>query len=466
MEAFDPIRSDSVRTSAEIHVERPGYQRAKRAFDICFSVLGLVAFAPFTLLVALAIKLTSPGPVFYRQVRVGRNGCPFSILKFRTMIPGADRQGPSVTKDRDPRITRIGRLLRRTKLDEFPQLWNVLIGDMSFVGPRPEVPRYVERYTPEQRQLLHFRPGVTDLATLVFRDEEVLLRNATDVEEFYVQHCIPRKFQLNMDYARRATLFEDMMIILETLCPYWIGVACGYAIILTISLWLAYLLRFDFAVPAQELVQMKRLGLFIVPLQLLFLVRGRQISGLLSYFDVTEMKLLASGLAQAALVQMLIWYVTEGDYMPGRSVIVVDAAVGFLLLVAVRTGMRNLRRARQSKIKSAANECGVIRVGVVGAGELGAWLARQFNTSAKRGRIVSVFFDDDPDKWNLQLCDVPVAGMPELLLNGFWKGKLDEVIVAIPSAKPERQQQILSILGAAGIRARTLPSINALFADA
>jgi FlaA1/EpsC-like NDP-sugar epimerase len=242
-------------------------------------------------------------------------------------------------------------------------------------------------------------------------------------------------------------------------------VACGYTLVLAISLWLAYLLRFDFHLPTDEVANMKRLGLFIIPMELFFLFRGRQISGLLSYFDVAEMKLLASGLAQATALQLVVWFVTQGDFMPGRGVILVNGGLAFLLLLALRTGLRHLRLMRQSRTKQRGTGEGVLQVGIVGAGELGGWLARQFNAAGRGRRKVVVFFDDDADKWNMRLCDVPVAGMPECLANGSWQGRLDEVIVAVPGATAERQQQILSILAAANIRARTLPSIDELFSD-
>jgi lipopolysaccharide/colanic/teichoic acid biosynthesis glycosyltransferase len=189
----------------------------KRSFDICFSALGLLVLAPLGLLVAIAIKATDHGPIFYSQTRVGHLGSSFRIWKFRTMVVNADKLGLSVTKDGDPRITHIGRLLRKTKLDELPQLWNVLKGDMSFVGPRPEVPRYVACYTAAQKQVLDLKPGITDLATLEFRNEEDLLRTVDDTETFYIQHCIPRKIALNLAYAQGANLWEDTKIILRTL---------------------------------------------------------------------------------------------------------------------------------------------------------------------------------------------------------------------------------------------------------
>src|SRR5688572_4472501 len=181
---------------------------AKRVYDVVFSCCGLILLSPVFLLIALFVKITDGGKIFYWQTRIGRYGRPFRICKFRTMVPEADQIGPSVTKDGDARITKIGRILRRTKLDELPQLWNVLRGEMSLVGPRPEVPRYVEHYTAEQREILRFKPGITDLASLCFRDEETLLRNTEGLEEFYVQHCIPRKLKLNREYAQTANLLS------------------------------------------------------------------------------------------------------------------------------------------------------------------------------------------------------------------------------------------------------------------
>lgn len=443
---------------------RHWYPILKRTYDVFFAVVGLVLLAPLGIILAAIIKLSDRGPIIYRQRRIGQHGKPFDILKFRTMMVDADKQGPSVTKDQDPRITRIGRILRKAKLDELPQLGNVLNGSMSFVGPRPEVPRYVDRYTPEQRQILDYKPGITDLATLVFRNEESLLRNADNVEEFYVQHCIPRKFRLNLRYAKSANLLEDTLIVIETLCPYWFGIACGYILALAISLWLSYHLRFDFLVPETEWVNLHKMWFAIIPLQMAFLVWRKQFGGLLSYFDVPEMKQLAYGLSLAGAVQLSVWYISDGDLMPGRSIILINSLLAFVMLVGIRTLLRNLRQILASRIKDPGDTPGTLRVGIVGAGELGAWLARQFNARSNDLRRVEVFFDDDADKWHQRLCDVPVIGMPECILDGSWAGKLDEVILAIPGASPERVKQILDILETAKIRARTLPSLQEILA--
>ena len=193
---------------------------AKRCFDLFFSTLGLIVLAPLFVLLALCVKASDGGPVFFRQHRVGRHGKLFWIWKFRSMVIDAERKGLKVTRGNDPRITPIGRWLRKMKLDELPQLWNVWIGNMSFVGPRPEVPRYVDLYTAEQRQILNLRPGITDLATLKFRNEEELLRQAEDVEAFYVEQCVPRKIELNLLYAQRANVWQDTWIILQTVLPF------------------------------------------------------------------------------------------------------------------------------------------------------------------------------------------------------------------------------------------------------
>lgn len=194
---------------------------AKRIYDLLLAFIGLLVLSPLLLLISVLVRLSDGGPVFFKQQRVGRNGHLFGIWKFRTMVMNADKMGLKITSRNDPRITRLGRILRKTKLDELPQLYNVLRGEMSFVGPRPEVPRYVALYTPAQSEILKLKPGITDLATLEFRDEEELLRSAGDVERFYVEHCLPRKIELNLLYARKANLWQDTIIIFQTILPWW-----------------------------------------------------------------------------------------------------------------------------------------------------------------------------------------------------------------------------------------------------
>jgi lipopolysaccharide/colanic/teichoic acid biosynthesis glycosyltransferase len=188
-----------------------------RCFDWLMALIGLTLLAPLFLLVAVAVKLGDGGPVFYLQQRVGRHGRPFRILKFRTMAPGADQRGLPITTDRDARVTRVGKWLRAWKLDELPQLANVLVGDMGLVGPRPEVPRYVALYTPEQARVLSLRPGITDPASIAYRSESQLLRHCQDPEAYYIQTLLPDKLRINLAYAARAGFWSNLRIILATL---------------------------------------------------------------------------------------------------------------------------------------------------------------------------------------------------------------------------------------------------------
>ena len=189
----------------------------KRAMDIVISGGALLVIWPVLLLIALAIKIDDPGPVFYRQVRVGKDGKEFRIFKFRTMIVDADKKGLQITVGKDNRITRIGRLLRKTKLDELAQLINVFVGEMSFVGPRPEVPRYVNLYTPYQRQVLLVRPGITDYASIAYRNENDMLEGAEDPDRMYIDVIMPDKIELNMKYLREISPLADIRLILSTI---------------------------------------------------------------------------------------------------------------------------------------------------------------------------------------------------------------------------------------------------------
>lgn len=189
----------------------------KRCLDLIVASFALVLLSPMLLLIALAIKRESMGPVLYRGLRVGLGGRDFAMLKFRTMVVGADKIGGPSTPDGDPRITRVGRYLRKYKLDELPQLLNVVKGDMNLVGPRPEVPQYVAMLTQEEQQILTVRPGLTDLATLWNPDEGGALAGTDDPERAYLEMIRPKKIQLQLEYVRRRNLQMDLWIIWQTI---------------------------------------------------------------------------------------------------------------------------------------------------------------------------------------------------------------------------------------------------------
>jgi lipopolysaccharide/colanic/teichoic acid biosynthesis glycosyltransferase len=431
---------------------------AKRAYDVVLSLFGLVALSPLFLAIAALIKTTDHGAVFYRQRRIGLGGKPFLIWKFRTMRPQAEATGPLVTSDRDARVTPIGRVLRKTKVDELPQLWNVLKGEMSLVGPRPEIPKYVECYTPEQRAILKFKPGITDLASVHFRNEEMLLTNAQDVEEFYVRHCIPKKLQLNLEYAAQANLLTDTWIILQTLCPYWICLLTAYSLVLAASFLLSCQLVYDFTLPSRLYRDLAGTLLAFVAVQLGALIWRKQCKGLLSYFSLPELRQISTALGFACLLLLGLRAVAPG--WPPRNVILVDALVSFCALSGLRLLLRHWRES--SSAGEAALDEAPVRVGIIGAGGAGSQLARELMLKKRFGRSVVAFFDDDVQKWHKLLHNIPVVGMPECLLEG-WAGKLDEVIIAMPEATAGRIRQVGRLLQQAGLRAYMAPSMHTVW---
>ena len=189
----------------------------KRLFDIISSASGLLLLSPIFLIVTLLIKLDSAGPVLYRQMRVGMNFRRLWIIKFRTMENQADKKGLQITAGGDKRVTRLGRLLRKGKIDELPQLFNVLRGEMSLVGPRPEVEKYVELYKKDYEEILKIRPGITDISSVIFSNEERVLQNQSDPEWYYKHILLPEKIKLAREYMRRASFFYDMKVIFRTL---------------------------------------------------------------------------------------------------------------------------------------------------------------------------------------------------------------------------------------------------------
>lgn len=189
----------------------------KRIFDVICSGLGIIVLSPVLIIIAILIKKGSDGPVFFKQIRVGEKGRNFEILKYRTMVVDAEKLGRQITVGNDSRITKIGGFLRKYKLDELPQLFNVFKGDMSLVGPRPEVPRYVELYNEEQIKVLDVKPGITDLASIRYRDENDLLGTAEDPDDMYINTIMPDKLALNLEYIRKSNVFFDIYIIINTI---------------------------------------------------------------------------------------------------------------------------------------------------------------------------------------------------------------------------------------------------------
>ncbi|WP_418223345.1 sugar transferase [Clostridium isatidis] len=189
----------------------------KRIFDFVISLIGIIIISPILIIVAICIKLDSKGNILFLQKRIGKDGKPFNIYKFRTMVNDAEKLGAQITVGKDSRITRVGAFLRKYKIDELPQLFNVLKGDMSLVGPRPEVPRYVKLYTEEERRVLKVRPGITDLASIRYSDENDILGKVENPEEYYINVIMKDKLKLNLEYIEKSNIVFDIYLIIKTI---------------------------------------------------------------------------------------------------------------------------------------------------------------------------------------------------------------------------------------------------------
>lgn len=192
-------------------------QFIKRIFDVIMSSIGIIVLSPVFIIVSIAIKISSPGKILFLQKRVGKDGVEFNIYKFRTMVSDAEKLGKQITVGNDSRITKVGAFLRKFKIDELPQLFNVFTGDMSLVGPRPEVPKYVALYTNEQRKVLSIRPGITDMASLRYKDENDILGKVDNPEEHYINVIMQDKLSLNLEYIEKSNIIFDISLILKTI---------------------------------------------------------------------------------------------------------------------------------------------------------------------------------------------------------------------------------------------------------
>lgn len=210
------MKNSSVKEYYSALQEKSGQLKWKRRLDIVLSCLLLLVLSPVMLAIGVLVRLDSPGSALFCQERITQYGRRFQIYKFRTMVKGGNRLGPAVTRLGDQRVTRIGRFLRKTRLDELPQLFNIMAGDMTFVGTRPEVPAYVKRYTPEMQATLLLPAGVTSLASIRFKEEEKLLGNGAEIDKVYLEKILPKKMEWNLNYLRNFSLWRDGKILVST----------------------------------------------------------------------------------------------------------------------------------------------------------------------------------------------------------------------------------------------------------
>ncbi len=404
------------------------YAVLKRLFDLFFSFVGLLIAFPFMVAIAIVIKLTSKGSVFFRQERVGLQGKIFKIYKFRTMFIRADA-GPGVTAKNDSRITGIGRLLRLTKLDELPQLINVLSGEMSFVGPRPEIPDLVAGYTSEQRALLSVKPGITSPATIYHRDEEEISGSPEEVMDYHRNVLVPKKAQYDLAYVEKRSLVYDVKLILLTLLSV-VSNESGYVrekavknrraiiivavmVLLCISYYLAFLIRFEGNIPSYYDWKLKRTLPLMVMIEFIFLGFLGQLEGYWRYVSISDIIAVAKSLVLAAVTMLIVeYFFLAGSYPTG--VVFINGFIAFLLLSGQRLSLRLLREA-YAPITPKSRENAII----LGAGDRGERVFREIRNNPDLALSVVGFIDTKSSMKGVKIHGIPVLGnftdLPELV---------------------------------------------------
>ena len=468
----------------------------KRALDVLAAAGGLLLLAPLLLLIAAAIKLDTPGPVFFRQQRVGRHGVLFDIFKFRTMTVGADTGGRQVTVAGDARITRVGAWLRRSKLDELAQLLDVLRGTMSLVGPRPEVPRYVAHYPPEWRErLLSVRPGITDFASVRYHDENELLARATDPEREYIEVVLPTKLRYALHYVDRPSLASDLQVLGLTLRTVFVpSLPSPWSLIRMndskLWAWLDQTMSAlnprnrTLAVLADALVVLAcwhftylfRLGferwqpgrpwyddwvsVGVVLAYLLFMALTGVPRGLWRFFGFDDFKRIAAGCLMAGTASAVVVLMAQLVGV-ARAVLLLHPLFCMLALGLLRMAYRMVWEHARSRTSGDDGE--PRRAIVLGAGEA----ARRLVSAIHRrdGWTVLALLDDDPAKRGLRIGGVTVqGGVADLTLPHILTGAT-HVIVAMPGAPAEHRERVLALARHTGLAVMSVPSQMELQAD-
>jgi FlaA1/EpsC-like NDP-sugar epimerase/lipopolysaccharide/colanic/teichoic acid biosynthesis glycosyltransferase len=479
---------------------------SRRILDVLVSAPAIVLLAPLGIIIAAAVRLADGGPVIFTQSRVGRHGRPFPMYKFRTMLPGAERLGTLVTAGGDARVTRVGRWLRRTKLDELPQLWNVLVGDMALVGPRPEVPRFVEHYSESERRVLAVRPGLTDPAALAFVDEEERLRGAADPERLYLDELMPAKLRLNLDYMARASWAGDVAILgatascvlgrvaavltggrsparavaaaltessdpatasaastpARTAAAFVIRHRRSFIVLLYAALGAAGFLaavglRYDFAPPRD--VWMAALAL--LPVLLVMRLTVYQVMGLFrgywQHFGLRDLVLTARAATLGSLLFATVLVLGGWWAWVGAAVILLD----WLLAITLAGGVHVLARSIREGHLPLRDRPGQ-RTIVIGAGEAGERVVRQFQHEPRLGIHPVCLVDDDPAQLGRRLhglrIDGSTADLPVLCI----RYDIALLVIAVPSATPAELRALVQGCMATGLPFKVVRPVGEL----
>ncbi len=446
----------------------------KRAFDLLAAVFGLVLLSPVFVVVAVLIRLDSPGGVFFRQVRVGRGGRPFRIFKFRTMVADAPTRGASITVEGDHRITRVGAFLRRYKLDEFPQLLNVVAGHMSLVGPRPEVPEMVAHYTGAQRAVLSVRPGITDYASVTYRDENEVLAQSSDPIRTYIDHVMPRKLELNLLYLARRSLAEDVRVILVTVYLSLRGLLArtgkiGQAFVdgffFAAGLALAYLAHFEFDLPAPYREQLVLVLPGVVAARLVTNAAFGVYRVLWTCISLNDVPRFLGSIATVSALLFVVGRVSSGTDLHvviPFGVIALDGALGLSGVLSVRLLGRALHEAAADGVVPVRDDAD--KVLILGAGRVGRMTARQIRLHANLNMVLVGFLDDDEGKRGSRIEGARVLGSLDDLDRVFDAHRVSTVFLSIGALPTQRRRELAARCTELGVRLRDVPGVGVLIA--
>jgi lipopolysaccharide/colanic/teichoic acid biosynthesis glycosyltransferase len=448
----------------------PAGMFAKQCVDFVVVLLGTICLLPVFAIVAILIKLDSAGPVFFRQKRVGLNGRLFEIFKFRTMVDGAYRMGSRLTTKRDPRITRLGRLLRWSKVDELPQLFNVLYGDMSLIGPRPEDPYFVKFYSPEERQVLRARPGIVGPSQILGRDEvEDYPDGLRDTERYYVEHILPQKLARDIEYVRAATFWSDMLLLVRGL---WATVRGAFRlkylwrrrrrialmsvdlILVLASYVLALLIRYDWQLPHAAWTWQTLLLIAVLRPPLLVYFGAYQ--GIVSYFGLWDVVALFKAVTVGSIAVAGFTYFVGFQSHP-RSVFVIDWALLLLMLSGTRVMLRTWMRSHPGRRRQPR-----ARAFIVGAGSGGEQLSRTLLEDPTSGYQPVGFIDDSQERWGSRIHGVKVLGGTAELRLALSANGVRVVFVCLADLTEATAREVADICTVAGVDCRLLPALSEL----
>ena len=467
MELNSRLELDSTQTaSANGAAPRPRLA-AKHFVDFMLALFGTVCLAPVLGLVAALIKLDSPGPVFFRQRRVGQGGKPFHIFKFRTMVDGAYLMGSRLTTKRDPRITRLGAILRWSKVDELPQLFNVLRGEMSFIGPRPEDPYFVDFYSREQRQVLLLRPGIVGPSQIEGRDEaDEYPEGLKDTERYYVEHILPPKLARDLDYVRNATFWGDMRLLVHGV---WITVRGAFRLkylwrrrrrlaLMAHDLLLVlatYALALSLGVnPGSDIHSYAWetalvLAIAMPPL----LVYFGCYHAILAYFSLWDIVALFKAVTAGSIAVAGLTYFLGGQAHP-RSVFVLNWALLLFLLTSARYLLRAWTR-RDVRSSDQARD----KVIVAGAGLGGEHLSRALIEDPSSTFEPVGFIDEAQERWGSRIHGIKVLGGTAELPLALSASGVRAVFVCLSDLPEDAAREVAEICARAGVECRMLPAL-------